>query len=356
MNGHYVDKNISKAYYLFEKGANLGDSDAQFNIGSLLIYNETDDIAKEMSTGFKYITLAAQQGHLGALYALAMSYLEGSDFYSTCDTAAKLFSVVVERGEWNVYLKDALELYNKMLYSHANIHYLVSAYIGYEPGIINSGILTEKYKIFDEKKDLDFSDMVYNKKHFGEDVVFRLLRKKGLFGFGEKYLKDLFFDDIQNFLRTAIVEKDQRQIFDEVLFFGKQQEEQKSKEVQDGKLQSKKTEENLKDLVYDMKLKDYNILLSKKLYEEGFVDHNTFAGLRLGDLYYYGKLTFDNKPDYKGAVYYYEKTTETNTSRDTLAQSWHSLGYMHQFGLGVPQNSTLAISYYEDVSFFLITK
>ena len=72
-----------------------------------MIYSENSDIPRDVDTGFKYITLSGQQGHLGALYAHAIAYMEGSDFYSTCDTAARLFGVVVERGEWNAFLKEA---------------------------------------------------------------------------------------------------------------------------------------------------------------------------------------------------------------------------------------------------------
>ena len=106
-----MNKDVIKAYFLFEKAANLGDSDAQFNLGSILLFDLSKDIRSDQVTGFKYITLSAQQGHLGALYALGLSYLDGSDLYSTCETAAKLFAVVTERGPWNSYLKGALEYY-----------------------------------------------------------------------------------------------------------------------------------------------------------------------------------------------------------------------------------------------------
>lgn len=178
LNGDHVIKDALKAYYLFEKAANLGDSDAQFNLGSLMIYSENNDIPRDVDTGFKYITLSGQQGHLGALYAHAIAYMEGSDFYSTCDTSARLFGAVVERGEWNIFLKEALELYNKKYLHHATVQYLVSAYLGYEPGIINAAILAEKYSVFDEETDIAVGNVYRNEKILREDEMLLALHRK----------------------------------------------------------------------------------------------------------------------------------------------------------------------------------
>jgi len=96
-----------------------------------------------------------------------------------------------------------------------------------------------------------------------------------------------------------------------------------------------------------LSIKNFNLEIARQLYEEGLKEKNTFSGLRLGDLHFYGKLDPSNQPNYAEAVRFYEQAVLTNTSRDIMAQSYHSLGYMYQFGLGVERNLTTAIDYYQ---------
>lgn len=349
LNGDHVQKDISKAFFQFKRAANLGDSDAQFNLGSMLIYNENNDIPTDVESGFRYITLASQQGHLGALYALALSYIEGSDMYSTCDTAARLFAAVSERGAWNSQLKEALELYNDNFYSHSLMHYLVAAFLGYDVGIINAAILSEKYLLIDEinlKKDY---------KMIKENNISTILQEKGLLDQSVNKTRNLLYGDIISYLNKSNMPRSQVKILKHILFdYDANIEDKdfpventsKNKTNNENKATNIEFDQNLFDKNLDFKFKNFSLYLAKFLYSEGQVDHNTFSGMRLGDLYFYGKLSDDEVPDYETALHYYEKATQTNTSRDTIAQSYHSLGYMYQFGLGTEKNVTKAIDLY----------
>ncbi len=67
---------------------------------------------------------------------------------------------------------------------------------------------------------------------------------------------------------------------------------------------------------------------------------NADANLRLGDYYYYGMGGV--KPDLAKAVSYYRTASDLNN-----AQATFNLGYMHQFGEGVPKDLHLAKRFYE---------
>jgi len=64
------------------------------------------------------------------------------------------------------------------------------------------------------------------------------------------------------------------------------------------------------------------------------------SNLKLGDYYYYGLggLVID----YRKAVYHYRLASDLRN-----AQATFNLGYMHQFGLGLPQDFYLAKRYYD---------
>ena len=246
-------------------------------------------------------------------------------------------------------------MYGKGLYFHAGVQYLVSAYLGYEPGIINAAILSEKYRVFDEGKDFDMADFGGNAKIWREDKVLKGLEEKGVVKLDGKSQKEFFFEDLWSYCKKVVRSESQKNILNHILFY-EPLNYPKNNVKKIRKENVKKSEETTKktdNLHPKSTLKDFNLFLSKKLYLEGLIDHNTFSGLRLGDLYFYGKLSDNNLPDYHTAIHYYEKAINTNTSRDTIAQSYQSLGYMHQFGLGVDRNSTLAIQYYQDVKKFL---
>jgi hypothetical protein len=95
------------------------------------------------------------------------------------------------------------------------------------------------------------------------------------------------FEDIAGFQKKVVGSKSQRKILDHVLF-GEPLLPQKNQTLNET---STDTAPYIGD---DPPLKDYNLELARNLYEEGLVNQNTFSGLRLGDLYFYGKLSDDN--------------------------------------------------------------
>lgn len=135
--------------------------------------------------------------------------------------------------------------------------------------------------------------------------------------------------------------REQRQILNNLLFNDAYEVETDQKIDESGDLKRES----------EFIMQNFNMVLAKQLYVESVKEKNTFGNLRLGDLNFYGRFNRDNSPDYKSAIKYYENAVLTNTSRDTIAQSYNSLGYMHQFGLGTERNQTQAIIYYNKVFF-----
>lgn len=72
---------------------------------------------------------------------------------------------------------------------------------------------------------------------------------------------------------------------------------------------------------------------------------NTYAFVKLGDYYYYGKHS--SGQDYQQAYFMYRRATYTNSSADFKAQAYLSLGYMKQFGIGTDIEFKAAKDYYQ---------
>ena len=75
---------------LFSTAAEQGNLEARFNLGALYIGGH--GVSKDYAKAIYYFTLAANRGHMLALYNLAMMHLNGTKFYSTNVTQLMLLN------------------------------------------------------------------------------------------------------------------------------------------------------------------------------------------------------------------------------------------------------------------------
>lgn len=75
-SGYCVEKDLDKAYELFEKAAKLEYLESEFMLG-VNIFAKTFD--KNIEIGLKYTTSAASKGHTKAQFRLAMEYIIGEN-------------------------------------------------------------------------------------------------------------------------------------------------------------------------------------------------------------------------------------------------------------------------------------
>ena len=58
--GEGVEKNLSKAFELFEKSANQGNANAQYNLG--LMYEKGEGVKQDLQKAFYWYEKSANQG------------------------------------------------------------------------------------------------------------------------------------------------------------------------------------------------------------------------------------------------------------------------------------------------------
>lgn len=271
---------------------------AQFNFGSLILYDWSEEISSNTKLGFEYMTLAAQQGHIGAMYALAVAHLEGYEIFHSCMLSEKLFKAVLSRGPASRSSQLAYYHYTEGQLSTAAMYYLESAYNGYEVGMINAAVLFDKYSFLEEPGS------VLSK--FKENPI---LTKAGtLLEIDETGLLVEAFEDL-----LGVMSEDD-------------------------------TVSNTTTAIGE----HLDLMIAKRLLEVAYTDKSTFATVRLGDYYYYGKAGLAR--NLSKALSYYTAAQKMNMSIDFQAQAFFSAGYMHQFGEGTPRNLTTARKHYEQAS------
>ncbi|KAJ1477749.1 hypothetical protein T484DRAFT_1820092, partial [Baffinella frigidus] len=102
VGGFGVAKDYAKALYYSTLAANRGHMLALYNLAYC-----ADDYAKALY----YFTLAANRGHMLALYNLAMMHLHGFGTPKSCTNALTFLKSVAERGAWGTRLQDAYKLH-----------------------------------------------------------------------------------------------------------------------------------------------------------------------------------------------------------------------------------------------------
>lgn len=260
------------------------------------MFKWSDKIQDNMKLAIEYMTLAAHQGHIGAMYAMAVVQIEGYEHYHSCLLSEKLFKAVLERGNSSKIVQQAFYNYLEDRHTVASMYYLESAYLGYEAGVVNSAILLDKYEIFAERTSLI--------KTFERDEI--LSRLSNLLKFDKKKLVEAAYEDLLSM-----------------------------------------------DLDIDVNYKeDTNasvaISAALRLLRSASQEQNSFATVRLGDYYYYGRAGLP--VNYTKAYYLYLAAQNMNKSQDFQAQAYLSTGFMSQFGIGTQRNLARAREDYEKAS------
>ena len=248
------------------------------------MFKWSDKIQDNMKQGIEYMTLAAHQGHIGAMYAMAVVQVEGYEHYHSCVLSEKLFKAVLERGNSSKIVQQAFYNYLEDRHTVAAMYYLESSYLGYEAGLVNSAILLDKYEIFEERKSLVNS--------FEDDAV--LFKLASLVGFDKKALISNAYEDL--FSMNLDIDSD----------FS----------VETGT--------------------SIATLAALRLLRSASQEQNSFATVRLGDYYYYGRAGLP--VNYSKAYYLYLSAQSMNKSHDFQAQAYLSTGFMSQFGIGTQRN------------------
>jgi TPR repeat protein len=287
------------------------------------------------------MNMAAHQGHLGAMYALAIIHFEGHEHYHSCSLADKLIDSIVKRGNSSLLLSEANDLYHDQEFAQSAMMYLDASFQGHDEAVINAAVLIDKFKIFGVDKTV---------RRTVEDcrVVKRVLEVSE---FGVRDLEEFVFGDVRRIV------KDDLEAFGEGAFFGGLGE------------------------VYP---RDVNFLVSTKLFEIAAKFNINFAFVRLGDNYFYGRhpdgknykeafgkfqfsLTNFSLTIYKNSIFpykfrnskialnkskigMYKRATWYNQSIDFKAQGHLSLGFMYQFGHGVTKDLQKARNQYSLVN------
>mmetsp|Transcript_96161 Transcript_96161/g.276251 ORF Transcript_96161/g.276251 Transcript_96161/m.276251 type:complete len:717 (-) Transcript_96161:43-2193(-) len=99
LTGSGVPANLSQATALFEQSAEVGDPDAQFNLG--IMYAAThvpgDDLQHREALAVLHLYAASTAGHPGALMAMGYRHLHGYGVPQACATAALNYIDVAKR-------------------------------------------------------------------------------------------------------------------------------------------------------------------------------------------------------------------------------------------------------------------
>jgi len=99
---------------------------------------------KSLAKALKYFSLAAQSGHMGALFKLGQMYSQGVATERVCTTAVHAFKSVAERGPWVANMNKAMMKHTQGDRTASLVLYIHLAEIGYEVAQSNAALLLEE--------------------------------------------------------------------------------------------------------------------------------------------------------------------------------------------------------------------
>uniref|UniRef100_A0A670YHM2 SEL1L2 adaptor subunit of SYVN1 ubiquitin ligase n=1 Tax=Pseudonaja textilis TaxID=8673 RepID=A0A670YHM2_PSETE len=88
--GLLIFQNYTEAFQYFQKAAEKGYDNAQFQLG--VMYHGGLGVRRDFKLAFKYFDLAFENGHLLAVYYLAQMYAEGTGVFKSCQKAVDVSS------------------------------------------------------------------------------------------------------------------------------------------------------------------------------------------------------------------------------------------------------------------------
>ncbi|KAG9298447.1 hypothetical protein G9A89_008711, partial [Geosiphon pyriformis] len=108
-NGWGITKNLEKAFKLYSKAAEAGDTQAQYKLG--LCYENGWGITKNLEKAFKLYSKAAEAGDTQAQYKLGLCYENGWGITKNLEKAFKLYSKAAKAG--NTQAQHNLWIYHQ---------------------------------------------------------------------------------------------------------------------------------------------------------------------------------------------------------------------------------------------------
>ncbi|KAL4432619.1 hypothetical protein ABPG74_004912 [Tetrahymena malaccensis] len=301
-NGYGVNKDQRKALQLFKKSASLKDLNGMYNYGVIHMLPSTDIHLRDKQIAHQYLNLASEKGHTLAQYALGLLYLDGVDFYQSCELSTLLMSKSMSRSASSHFQTSANYQYELNNYRQSHLNYLISGYLGEDVSLQNAAIIADKYSGIYTQSDINYYDLQNELK---QDPIYNLLLEKKLI---EIDFHELLFEDILQMVKN------------------------------------KTTLNNLLKIDKNSSKNQISGYVSYLLLKTS-ISQSGYSNLRLGDYFYYGIYV---KQNYQKAYQYYKLAAEKKDlgTKDQLsyiqAQGYFNLAYMEQLGQGVPQNYQLA--------------
>lgn len=125
--------------------------DGQLHLGNM--YMSGVGIRRDYNLAAKYYNLAAQSGHILAIYNLAQMHGTGTGMMRSCTAAVELYKSVAERGRWGMLLAEAHYDVQEKRFSEALVKYLLLSELGYEAAQSNAAFLLERDEIGSEMRE-----------------------------------------------------------------------------------------------------------------------------------------------------------------------------------------------------------
>lgn len=301
-------KNLRLAFRHFNESAFGGSSDGMFNLASM--YLTGTGVDQSFNKAVIFYTQALDRGHTPAAYSLAVMHLNGIGTIRDCSIAVNLLKKVCERGDWvSAKLVDAYELTEKAP-DKAALLYLKLAEAGHEVAQMNAAHMfdgghTTLLREFEDTHGLE-SEASDDARHHSRKIAQRLYELSAEQGSASSELRlgDYAFS---GWGVAASFKHDSEPEFVQVGVPSDSDSDQVGKNV---------------------------------------------TSLSLRSLYTSSELMLETQTvDYETALARYRKAAEMTVSGEWMqafvARGSFNLAFMHQFGLGVPQDLHTARLHYQ---------
>lgn len=166
-----IKQNVKSAYSNFKKAAHHGSVNARYNLGSMYLTGEKFEAPKSdkkeivefsFSQAYDHFRQAAEKGHTLAAYNVAIMHFTGLGTYQSCSTAKTFIMHVANVGKHTQGLKEAHKLVSKNRILKATLIYMELAEMGISTAQLNTGLLLDKYGIFDSRSSYLANDVVHD--------------------------------------------------------------------------------------------------------------------------------------------------------------------------------------------------
>jgi len=155
-----VRKDLQKALVCFKKAAHYGSLNAKYNMGALYLTGDVitlpraesnENVEFSYSSAYEYFRKAAEEGHTLAAYNLGVMHFTGLGTYQSCSVANTFIQHVADVGYHTQGLKEAHRLVQQKRYLKATLIYMELAEMGLSTAMLNTGLLLNKYSVFDSQ-------------------------------------------------------------------------------------------------------------------------------------------------------------------------------------------------------------